>query len=282
MDGELTMHGVTKAMTLPLVLYPPRRNVSQQLILIGKAPIRIARKDFGITGGANYNPWFNAARMALMADSVDLTIEAQAWLSDAASQRVPPVVEALERVKTQGISAQLDRFRAQIAGKPDSALMGYIAGADYLVRELLEENPAAALSLASELPRLYKGWRAYAISGHALAVTGDSVGAERQYAEARRLFKRKPADPDGLIDNEWYYLDELARASIERGHVRAAIGVAALSADLFPDMSRGLATYGWALHLAGDDTKAVQQFARALEVNPNETRALELRRRIHP
>lgn len=285
MDGQLTMHGVTKTITVPLAVSGPQRDPeSLRLLLRGRSTFRLARKDFGITGGGKYNSWFNAARMAMMADSVDMDVEVLGWLADAASQRVPPIVAALERVKTNGLGAQLDRYKAQIAGKPDSALMDYIVGADYLIRVLLEDDRPTALALAKELPALYKGSRAYVIYGHALAVAGDSIGAARQYAEARRRFKRRPSDPKdelALIDSEWYYLDELARASLERGHTRAALGVARLSAELFPDMSSALVTYGWALHLGGDDKAAAEQLARALTVNPNETRAIELDRRIH-
>jgi polyisoprenoid-binding protein YceI/Flp pilus assembly protein TadD len=285
MDGLLTMHGVTKAMTLPLTLNPPRRNpASLQPIITGKTSFRIARKDFGITGGSKYNAWFNAARMAMMADSVDMNIEIEGWNSDAASQRLPQIVAAIERIKTQGLDVQLDRFKAQIAGKPDSVLTDYLAGPDYLVRQLLEEDRPRALELAKQLPALYKGSRAYAVYGHALAVAGDSAGAARQYAQAKRLFKRKvsdPNDPYALIDSDWYYLDELARTSIERGHIAAALGISRLAAELFPDMARGIATYGWALHLAGNDAAASEQFARALKVNPNDSRAIELARRIH-
>jgi polyisoprenoid-binding protein YceI len=283
MDGELTMHGVTKAMTVPLVLPAPRRSPeSGWMILIGSTTFRIARKDFGITGGGKYNSWFNDARMATMADTVDVNIEVEGWWADAATQRVPSIVAGIERVKTQGVQVQVDRYKAQIAGKPDSVLMDYLTGPDYLVRELLEEDRAKAVELASALPAMYKGARAYAIYGHALAVAGDTAGASRQYAEAKRVFRRRPVDPKEEFpqdDDDWYFIDNLARASFERGHASAVVGLARLNSELFPDYARGLATYGWALALTGDRKGAADAFAKALRVDPNDTRALEFSRR---
>ena len=283
MDGQLTMHGVTKAMTVPLIVSAPRRSPeSAWMILTATSAFKIARKDFGITGGDKYNPWFNAARMATMADTVDVSLELEGYWADAESQRVPGIVAAAERVKTQGVTPQLDRVRTQLAGKPDSVLMDYFTGADYLVSELLETDRAKAIELARALPGIFKGARAYAVYGHALAVNGDNAGAARQYAEAKRVFKRKVPDPNEKfpqVDNEWYYLDQLARTSLERGRAAAALGVARLAAELYPDNARALATFAWALRQTGDAKEAAVQFARALELDPNESRALELARR---
>jgi tetratricopeptide (TPR) repeat protein len=171
----------------------------------------------------------------------------------------------------------------RLSAVPDSALMDYFSGADLLVRELLEEDPAAALQLAGAWPALFKGSRAYAVYAHALAVTGDTLGAAKQYAEARRLFKRKAPDPSEKFpqdDPEWYWLDNLVRVSLERGHIAAAGGLARHAAEMFPDIARAHATYGWALALAGNRKAAAQQFAEALEADPNDTRALEYSRRL--
>jgi polyisoprenoid-binding protein YceI len=76
MDGNLTMHGVTKGMTVSLALPAPRRSPeSGWMILNATSTFKLARKDFGITGGDKYNTWFTAARQATMADTVDISVE---------------------------------------------------------------------------------------------------------------------------------------------------------------------------------------------------------------
>jgi tetratricopeptide (TPR) repeat protein len=284
MDGELTMHGVTKPITVPLILPAPRRSPeSRWMILTATSTFRLARKDFGITGGDKYNSWFNAARMATMADSVDIAIEVEGWWADAASQRSPGIIAAIQRVKTDGIEAQLNRVRTNLSGKPDSVLMDYFAGPDLLVRELLTEDPAKAVALARGLLSIFKGTWAYAVYGHALAVTGDSAGVARQYAEAKRVFKRRTRDPNEKFpqdDEQWFYLDQLVRTSIELGRIDAAAGLGRLVAELYPGIARASATYGWALSQAGDMKGAAEQFANALLIDPLDTRTMELSRRV--
>ena len=283
MEGNLTMHGVTKAMTVPLVLPAPRRSPeSGWMILVATSTFKIARKDFGITGGDKYNAWFNAARQATMADTVDVSVEVEGWWADAISQRTA-IASALNRVKTLGVQAQIDTVRNRLKPFPDSTLMDYFSGADYVVRELLEDDPGKALQLAAAWPSIFKGSRTYAVYAHALAVTGDTVAAARQYGEARRLFKRKAPDPNEKFpqdDPEWYWLDNLIRTSLERGHLVAARGLARYAAEMFPDIARAQATYGWALALSGETKGAVEQFDRALRADPNDTRTMEYSRRV--
>ena len=283
MDGTFTMHGVTKTMTVPLVLPAPRRSPeSGWMILNATSTFKLARSDFGISGGDRYNPWFNAARQAAMADTVDVSVEVEGWWADAASQR-SAILAAVERVKAVGVQAQIDTVKRRLSTFPDSTLMDYFSGADLLVRELLEEDPAKAVQLASAWPAVFRGSRAYAVYAHALAVTGDTVGAAKQYAEAKRVFKRKVPDPNEKFpqdDPEWYWLDNLVRTSLERGHVAAARGLARHSAEMFPDIARAQATYGWALLLSGEAKRAADQFARARQVDANDTRTLEYSRRL--
>jgi polyisoprenoid-binding protein YceI len=283
MDGNLTMHGVTKTMSIPVVMPAPRRSPeSGWMILTATSTFKLARKDFGITGGDKYNAWFNAARQATTDDTVDISIEVEGWWADAASQR-PAILPALQRVRSLGVQAQIDTVKRRLSPFPDSVRMDYFSGADLLVRELLEEDPAKAVQLASAWPALFKGSRAYAIYAHALAVSGDTADASRQYAEAKRLFKRKAPDPNEQFpqdDPEWYWLDNLVRTSLERAHFAAARGLARHAAEMFPDIARAQATYGWALALSGDTKAAADQLTRALQADPNDTRALEYIRRL--
>jgi len=229
MDGNLTMHGVTRAMTVPLVMPAPRRSPeSGWMILSATSSFKLARRDFGITGGDRYNNWFNTARQAAMADTVDISIEVEGWWADAASQRTP-MLPALQRVKTLGVQAQIDTVKRRLSAVPDSVLMDSFTGADLLVRELLEEDPAKAVQLASAWPALFKGSRVYVVYAHALAVTRDSLDAAKQYAEARRQFKRKTPDPtekfpqtirSGIGSTTWYAPRSSAGASRRQGDWR--------------------------------------------------------------
>jgi polyisoprenoid-binding protein YceI len=285
MDGNLTMHGVTKAMTVPLVLPAPRRSAeSGWMILTAAGTFRLARKDFGITGGDKYNSWFTAARQATMADTVEISFEAEGWWQDAFSQRAT-VAAALTRVKAMGVQAQVDTVKSRLRPFPDSTLMNYFSGADYLVRELLEDDPPKGVQMAAAWPAIFKGSRAYAVYAHALAVAGDTIGAAKQYAEAKRTFRRKAADPNEKFpqdDPEWYWLDNLIRTSFERGHIAAARGLARYTAEAYPDIARAQSTYGWTLALSGDTKGAADQFARALQADPSDTRTMEYVRRVAP
>jgi polyisoprenoid-binding protein YceI len=285
MEGNLTMHGVTKALSVPLVLPAPRRSPeSGWMILVATSTFKIARKDFGITGGDKYNPWFTAARQATMSDSVDVNVEVEGWWQDAANQRAA-VTGALTRIKALGVQAQIDTVKSRLKPFADSTLMDYFSGADYLVRELLEDDPSKALQLAAAWPAIFKGSRTYAVYAHALAVTGDTLAAAKQYAEARRTFKRRVADPNEKFpqdDPEWYWLDNLIRTSFERNHVAAARGLARYAAETYPEIARAQSTYGWTLALSGDTKGAADQFAKALKADPNDSRTLEYSRRVKP
>src|SRR3954471_11990942 len=113
------MHGVTRQVSIPFhFLRPPVRGTdSRSMILNVAGGLRLARKDFGIVGGATYNSWFTQARSATMADSVDINLEVEGWLSDAESQRSPGVLGAVDRIQKLGVDSQVARFRATKATK---------------------------------------------------------------------------------------------------------------------------------------------------------------------
>ena len=80
-------------------------------------------------------------------------------------------------------------------------------------------------------------------------------------------------------DENWYYLDQLARTLVEWGYAAQAVPLARAVAELYPAMARAHTTFGLALAASGDSRSAAAAYARALEIDPLETRALELRRR---
>jgi polyisoprenoid-binding protein YceI len=285
--GPLTMHGVTKEISLPfrLVAPPSRRPESRYMELNAVGAMRIARKDFGILGGGKHNSWFTAARSATVADTVDVSIEIQGWLQDAGSQRPPGIPEALDRVKKEGVAAMLNRFKASRGTKTDAEFAGAFHGADLLVRALIADGRLAdAVPLSRGLIEIFPDLAsAYLLHGFTLAASGDARGAAQQYARARGVFRPPVVDPNEKfpqVDDFWYSNDQLARTALEWGRVPEALGFARALIELFPTTARAHVTYGLARALFGDTAGARASYQRALQLDPSETRATEWLRRL--
>jgi tetratricopeptide (TPR) repeat protein len=246
---------------------------------------RLARKDFGIFGGATFNSWFDQARAATMADSVDVTLEIEAYRVDAASQRLPPVESAVERIRAEGVDAYVRRIRERRDTTPAERWGAYFLGPDLVVRALLADGRTAdAVTLARALSELFPTLAsAHLVLGYALAVSGDPRGAEGAYARGRELFRPTPRDPSEKfpqVDDRWYWLDVLARTAIDEGRAAEAVPLARAIAEMYSGTANAFATYGLALAAAGDVRGADAQYARALALDPMAPRALALRRRL--
>lgn len=255
------------------------------MILNAVGALRLARADFGIFGGSTFNSWFNKARAATMGDSVDISLEIEGYSADAASQRSPGVEAALERVKTSGIQSQIDRLAEFKKTKSAEEFDGTLFGADLLVRALIATGRVSdAVALSRAMTELYStSHSARLIYGFALAVAGDEPGSLREYAKGKAIFRPPAADPNvkfPQVDDFWWYLDQLARTTIEWGRSREAVGLARTIAEIYPGTARAFTTYGLALAASGDSRAAAAQYAKALQVDPGETRALEWRRRL--
>src|SRR5262245_15909720 len=192
MSGPLTMHGVTRAVPIPFrfVELPSRRPESGWMILNAIGSLRLAWKDFGIAGGSKHNSWFDELRKATVADSVDIDLEIEGWLQDAGSQRPKSLEPALERIRTSGVAAQIERLRTAGATKTEAEFAGYFHGGDLLTRALIADGRTAdavelSRGLVSLFPRLSS---ACLVHGFALAAAGDTAGATRQYRLAREVF----------------------------------------------------------------------------------------------
>src|SRR5262245_8750745 len=287
MNGSLTMHGVTKSIAIPFrFVQPPSRSPeSGWMVLNAVGALRLAWKDFGIPGGSRHNSWFNELRKATVADSVDIDLEIEGWLADAGSQRPSGIDQALERIRTGGVDAQLDRLRAARQGKTDAEFQRYFHGADLVVRALIADGrPADAVAFSRGLLSLFPNLAsAYLVHGFALCVSGDARGAAQQYARAREVFRPPVDDPHEKYkqdDEFWYYNDKLVRTALEWGRVPEAVGLAQAVADLYQTAARAHVAVGLARALAGDVPGAGASYARALELDPRETRAIEWQRRL--
>lgn len=294
-DGKLTMHGFTKNVSLPFQ-FPdggPRRSPeSGWLILDATSGVKLARADFGITGGAQYNSWFNAARAATMGDSVAISLEVQGWWADPTSERSAGIDAAVARIKNGGVQAQITRLRqardsAQrgrtLAGTPGPAWPAYYRGLDLTVRALVADGRVAeADTLAAALESLFDAWPSDMMHGYALAVVGDERASAAAFARAKARYAPPPPSNEKFKqdDEEWWYLNQLALNSLEHGQRRPALALARVLADLYPSQSRAFVTLGRALLANGEPRASRDAFATALRLDPNETRALEWSRRV--
>src|SRR5262245_37614498 len=229
-DGRLTMHGVTKNVSLPFQIAsggPQRGPESNNNLLDAASEIRIARKDFGITGGSQYNSWFTAARAATMGDSASISIDVEGWLPDAASQRPAGVDANASRLKSGGVQAYVDRLRQArdsarrgrtMAGTPGPAWPAYYNGQELTVRALINDGQIDdALALSEALASLFDGWRGYLLRGYTLAVSANDRDANAAYARARALYKPPPPSNEKFkqVDDEWWQANQLALGALE-------------------------------------------------------------------
>jgi polyisoprenoid-binding protein YceI len=286
-EGPLTMHGVTKRIVIPFRFpQPPTRSPeSRWMILNASSSLRLARKDFGILGGDTFNSWFTRARNATMSDSVDIELEIEGWLADAASQRPPGIADVLERIRTGGVDTQLARWRSSKQGKTPQQFAPYFHGGDLVTRALivdrrLPEAVAISRGLIELFPELAS---AYLVHGYALAAAGNPKAAAPQFVRAREVFRPPVPDPTEKfpqVDEFWYYNDDLVRTSLEWGRVSEAVLLARALTGIYPGTARAHATYGLALAASGDSAAAAAAYAKALELDPRETRAIEWKRRL--
>jgi polyisoprenoid-binding protein YceI len=285
-DGPLTMRGVTRQVSIPFRLQrPPTRSAeSNWMILNVEGKLRIARADFGIVGGSTFNSWFDRARAATMADSVDVNFEIEGWLADAASQRSQGIQAALERMRTGGVDAQITRWTDLKKQKSASEFDAYAFGGELLVSELITSGRVEdAVKLSRRMTELWPtSAGVFMVHGFALAVSGDERAAGTQYARAKQVFTPAVRDPNEKfpqVDPHWYYVDQIIRTALELGIVSHAVPLARTVTELYPATARAHTTYGVALAFRGDGRGAAAAYERALTVDPNETRALEWRRR---
>lgn len=294
-DGRLTMHGVTKNLSLPIQLVaggPQRGPESKNLLLDAASEVRIARKDFGITGGSQYNSWFTAARAATMGDSVSISLEIEGWLPDVVSQRSTGVDVNATRIKSAGVTAYVDRLRQardsaqrgrSMAGTPGPAWPAYYNGQDLTVRAVVADGRMVeALALCDALTSLFDNWRSYLLRGYVLSVSGNDRDAGTAFARAKTMYKPPPPSNEKFkqVDDDWWQANQLALDALELGQRKAALQIARVLADLYSTWPRAFVTLGRALAVEGDVRGAEQAFRTALKLDPDETKAIEWSRRL--
>lgn len=287
MHGKLTMHGVTKDVAMPFRFprgAPSRAPVSNWLTLNVESNIRLARADFGIFGGSEFNSGFNKARQALMADSVDISIELEGYSPDAVSERSARVQSFLDSSRTLGVQWFVDRL-ADVKRNRPAEVAAYTMGGYLVARGMLTTNRVAdAVKVGSALTELFPQEPApYAVYGLALAMSGDARAAARQYGRMKEVFRPPVVDPNEKYrfeDSNWWYLDQLVRIAIASGWVREAMPLAHVLAEMYAANARSQTTLGVALAASGDFSGAAAAYAKALAADPRESSAMEWRRRL--
>jgi polyisoprenoid-binding protein YceI len=294
-DGRLTMHGVTRNVSIPFQLLgggPRRSPESGWLILDAVASARLDRADFGITGGSKYNSWFDAARAATMGDTVSISLEVEGWWADPASERSAAIDAALARIKNGGIQSQITRLQQArdsahrgrtLAGAPGPAWPAYYRGADLTLRALIADGRAAdAVALGGAMVSLFDNWQSFVVHGYALAVAGNDREAVAEFARAKTRYSPPPPSNEKFKqdDEEWWWLNQLALNGLARGQQRPALQLARLLTELYPTQPRAFVTLGRVLLANGDERASGDAFAEALRLDPNETRAMEWIRRV--
>jgi polyisoprenoid-binding protein YceI len=286
-QGKLSMHGVTRDVAIPFkLLQKPMRNpLSNWLIMNLTGELRVARADFGILGGSTYNSWFSKARAATVADSVDIALEVEAYSADAVSQRSQGVEDVLQRIRTSGVQSQIDRLQEARKARPAAQFAGLVGGVDLIMRGLIAAGAVPdALTLGRAGTEMFPdATRAAAVYALALSISGDASGAAREYARMKQIFKPAVVDPNEKfpqVDENWYYLDLLAANALEMGYAKQALPLARTIAELYPQTARAHTTLGNVLAANSDAKGAAAEYAKALEMDPRETRALEWRRRL--
>ncbi|HUQ98239.1 MAG TPA: YceI family protein [Gemmatimonadaceae bacterium] len=202
MHGRLRMHGVTRDLSFPFQesASSPILEPHGSTLIQFTASLRLARRDFGITGGSTYNDWFDNVRQASMGDSVDVILEVTGW--DPDHDRSHRYDAALKTIARDGMPATIARIRRIHAATPDS-----------------------------------------------------------------------------LRDSEWEF-DQIGQAFMQRGDYANAVEILGLNADIFPKSASAQAALARAYELAGKRDAAATYTSKALAIDPDAPRALELRRRL--
>lgn len=282
-EGDLTMHGVTKRVTLPFrfTQTPVRSALSNWMMMDVAGSIRLARADFGILGGSEHNSWFTKARSATMGDSADITFEVQAYSPDAASQRSARIETELAKLTKSGVKTYVDSLREMQRTKPQQ-FAPYMVGLDLVARALIADcRLADAAALTKSITELFPDAHSpHLTNAFVLAVNGDASAATAEFAKGKELFRPPVKDPNQkleLVDNTWWYSDQLVRSALEWGYKGPALQLARVLSEIYPT-AHAFTTYGMALAANADAKGAASAFERAVQLDAGESRALEWRR----
>ncbi|HEX8245672.1 MAG TPA: YceI family protein [Longimicrobium sp.] len=202
MTGPLTMHGVTRPVTVRFrPLAPPVADPHGSNIVTFAGEVRVSRKEFGILGGSRFNEWFDAVRSATMGDSVTITLEVSGWATDFLRKHDAQLDSAVARTLRAGGSATAARMREAARRNPD-AFRGQEWDIDQVAGALLArrrfDNALEILKLNAEIFPRSSAARASVATAYerqgdraqALAWTRQALALDATDTRAMELLKR--------------------------------------------------------------------------------------------
>jgi len=197
-DGEFSMHGVTKTLSIPLTLLnAPKSDAwgNQRMTLQGK--LRLSRKEYGIKGTAFWNSEFDPGRMAV-SDDVDVELLISATIPNVDKWTDAVGDSLLAEMQRQGVKSTLAQLRTARAtnSKIDSiAPFSYVVAAEKLAKAGRVSDGIEVYGAALEI--LPEAGLLIARRAALLAKLGDYRAATEQFERVRRM------DSTSTIAVEW-------------------------------------------------------------------------------
>ncbi len=198
MTGILSMHGVTREITIPITGFDgpsTDRGGNQRIAFTGSA--RLKRQDFGIVGGNQFNPGFDL-RDAVIGDDVEITIEVLAFDFNVAAwpyggdgkHSVGPLIE--EAAVAGGGKAAARRYAALRAQAPDSLDYGAFELAKVGHRLLSRGQHDAATQIFDLAAQTFPSAPTHNSAGLAYLRAGDAARALPHIEAALKLNPNSP------------------------------------------------------------------------------------------
>ena len=117
-DGQFTLHGVTRRISLPFtMLNPPVADAWGNARMTLQSQYRLDRKEYGVLGTAFWNSEFDPGRMAV-GDDVEIDLLVSAIVPNVGRWADPFGDSLLAEVRRRGVPATVAQLRAAIAGNP--------------------------------------------------------------------------------------------------------------------------------------------------------------------
>ena len=117
-DGEFTLHGVTRRISLPFTLLnPPVADAWGNARMTLQSQYRLSRREYGVLGTAFWNNEFDPGRMAV-GDDVEIDLLVSAIVPNVGSWADPFGDSLLTEVRRRGVPGTVAQLRAASAGNP--------------------------------------------------------------------------------------------------------------------------------------------------------------------
>ena len=197
-DGDFTLHGVTKHLAIPFVmLNPPVSDAWGNQRMTFQGNLRISRKDYGILGTAFWNSEFDPGRMAV-SDDVDIELLVSATVPNVDKWMDPAGDSLIKEINRQGVSATMAQLKAGRTSNPHIDSIGpfaYVVAAEKLAKAGRLTDAAGVYATAVEL----KPHSAMLLAREAtlFARQGDRARALGVFEQLRQL------DSTSTIAAEW-------------------------------------------------------------------------------